>query len=485
MTVANRVKLKLPMVLSSSSGCVGTCTFGAEDKAHPNKTPFSGVLLRVDVASDKPPHGANGHRIYVPKAVAQKRLGSLIGMALNFASDLNGHSVQHKVGVITGARIVGDAVKVNGFIWSKDFPTAVNQLRSSSMGMSMELSEVYVSAKSDQIWNLEDFHFSGATALKRDAAAYHNTTLNASLDTALAAAAAAFGTQGDQDMPKEQVKAKTAAAEEKPNQAQLLVAGIAASVGTAVKDGIEAGMTSFRDTLEEIGETNKAILAGLTDLQTVASVQAGAEEETEEIEAAGPAKDEEADPEAEPEEEEEDDAEEEVEAEIEDLEEDPAEQKPGHLNKDAKNKGNKTATTGGTGKEKSMPVLAAASRALLSRLNASNQKLIVGRKKDRKEMVKLQNKIEAMEAQLEAAAESTDRRTVVSAELGTVLAKSNVDIHELQASGRKITIAEMDQMLSPDALGHQLDPTTRMAIKNQALQRGWLEQGEVVRNYSN
>src|SRR5712692_2405294 len=92
------------------------------DGQHPNMMPFTGVLLLVNRPSDQPPHGAEGHRIYVARAVAAKRLKSLIGMGVNYEDDLEGHAPRHKVGVITDARIKGDKVQVRGHIWKKDFP---------------------------------------------------------------------------------------------------------------------------------------------------------------------------------------------------------------------------------------------------------------------------------------------------------------------------------------------------------------------------
>jgi hypothetical protein len=57
-------------------------TFGAVSltaSSHPNEMKFTGVLVRLDEASTKPPNGSDGHKIYVPTAVAKRRLSSLIG----------------------------------------------------------------------------------------------------------------------------------------------------------------------------------------------------------------------------------------------------------------------------------------------------------------------------------------------------------------------------------------------------------------------
>ena len=85
------------------------------EEEHPNKLPFKGILLLLDAPSTKPPHGSRGHRIYVPAKVAENKLSTLIGMAINYdRGDLDSHVTRHKVGVITDAWIKGNQVWVKG-----------------------------------------------------------------------------------------------------------------------------------------------------------------------------------------------------------------------------------------------------------------------------------------------------------------------------------------------------------------------------------
>jgi len=152
-----------------------------EKDGNPNKMPFDGVLLLVDTASTKPPHGSQGHRIYVPKAIAEEKLKGLVGMAINYdPGGLEAHATRHKVGIITRAWIDGNRVKVKGIIWKKDFPEAARDLKKPGLGMSMELADVYVRDENEDVWHLEDFEFTGATILVKTAAAYYNTSLTAS-----------------------------------------------------------------------------------------------------------------------------------------------------------------------------------------------------------------------------------------------------------------------------------------------------------------
>jgi hypothetical protein len=153
-----------------------------DTKNHPNASPFSGTLLLLDEPSNQPPHGADGHLIHVSTEVAEKTLKSLPGMAINYDSDLEGHNPQKKIGVITEAWIDGKEAKVKGLIWKKDFPEAMTEFRRNKgkLGMSMELGNVYVADKDNPIWDLKDFHFTGATILKKDHAAYEHTAMAAS-----------------------------------------------------------------------------------------------------------------------------------------------------------------------------------------------------------------------------------------------------------------------------------------------------------------
>src|SRR5689334_23700780 len=77
-----------------------------EVAGHPNREPFRGVLTVIDVASDKPPSGARGHRVMLTRAAAEQALPSLLGMAIDYAPSLDRHDARRKIGVITTADIV-------------------------------------------------------------------------------------------------------------------------------------------------------------------------------------------------------------------------------------------------------------------------------------------------------------------------------------------------------------------------------------------
>lgn len=151
-----------------------------ETPGHPNKMPFTGILTRIDEPSDRPPEGTKGHRVMIPKAVAEQALASLLGMAVDFRPDLKGHDNQNKIGVITDAHIEGNAIKIAGFAYQKDFPNACASLRAQQekLGFSYECDAAVEDPKAD-IWVATYVIFTGAAVLKKDLAAYTTTSLAA------------------------------------------------------------------------------------------------------------------------------------------------------------------------------------------------------------------------------------------------------------------------------------------------------------------
>lgn len=149
--------------------------------AHPNRAIFSGVLTQVDVPSTRPPSGSDGHRILVPRAVAEAALPSLLGMAVGVASTWRDHDARRKIGVFTGGEVIGTDLRVQGFLYAKDFPREVAHIRARRhvLGMSFEISEVDVEDPNAEVWVLRHFVFTGAAILERASAAYEQTSIAA------------------------------------------------------------------------------------------------------------------------------------------------------------------------------------------------------------------------------------------------------------------------------------------------------------------
>lgn len=169
-------------------------------EGHPNREPFRGVLTLVDVASDKPPSGARGHRVVLTREAAEEGLPSLLGMALDYSPSLDRHDAQRKVGVITRAEIVGKKLELGGYLYAKDFPEIVEEIKKGScgctarvglegkqctsgckktreaeLGMSYEIADAQVADTRASTWTLTRVTFTGAAILRRNKAAYRET----------------------------------------------------------------------------------------------------------------------------------------------------------------------------------------------------------------------------------------------------------------------------------------------------------------------
>lgn len=145
---------------------------------HPNRSLFEGTLAVLDTPSDRSPSGARGHRVVLAKRAVQDALPSLLGMALDFRPDWDGHDTRNKCGIITSARIAGRRLCVAGFLYTRDFPevkTYLTRPESEEMGMSYELADAHVTDMRASVWVLNKVSFTGAAILLRKNAAYRNT----------------------------------------------------------------------------------------------------------------------------------------------------------------------------------------------------------------------------------------------------------------------------------------------------------------------
>ena len=83
--------------------------------------------------------------------------------------------------LITSAEITGQDVVVGGFVYARDFPEVVRELKASvlpgdqGLGMSYELADAAVEDVKAAVWKLVEVTFTGAAVLKRKKAAYGRT----------------------------------------------------------------------------------------------------------------------------------------------------------------------------------------------------------------------------------------------------------------------------------------------------------------------
>lgn len=513
----NKTACKLTLRFSSAIFGAAHISFASVDMEdeNPNRMPFTGVLLIVDAPSTKPPHGSRGHRILVPRAVAKKRLSGLVGMGLNYEPNLESHAPRRKVGVITEVWLSGDEVKVKGFVYAKDFPEVKQDFKQGRLGMSMELANVYVKDEHADVWYLEDFHFTGATVLKKEAAAYYQTALAAKA----AKRSSREAVQGEDSMAE--LKKKKAVNASGETDVTRLIAGLTKSFREANAPIVEV--------LKAQGETLSSLRDEITEQHELLQISAAAsrdeDEDEVELDAAGEDEDEDDDIDAafqrgggdpsdpsDPSDASDEDASD-VDA-MEDLEEEAVEEEPGEVGskRGDKNKGNKTTVTdppkqgakvpGNIAKKrlasaaekkmkKPFPGLKSQAaqiqaagfigdlKAQVRQLRAAGQKRDEQFAKLTSKYDKLHNRYESMEAQVARYAEIEGSRSHLSSDLVNIAAKSNLDLNELHASGQKLTVGQVDELFENSGLG--LDPTQRMTLKNKMLESGLMEQGEVKR----
>ena len=153
----------------------------AED--HPNKMPFRGVLTRVDEPSDVAPGGSTGKRTVLPRAVAEQAIPTLLGMAVDFTPALDGHDRRNKIGLITEANVVGNAIEIAGFLYAADFPEECARIQSEKelLGFSFECRASIADRDADP-WVIDRCVFTGAAVLFKHLAAYTTTSLTASAE---------------------------------------------------------------------------------------------------------------------------------------------------------------------------------------------------------------------------------------------------------------------------------------------------------------
>jgi regulator of replication initiation timing len=482
-----------------------------QDSSHPNVAPFKGTLLILDTPSDQAPHGSDGHPIEVSREVAEKTLKTLPGMGINYQSDLTGHNPPKKVGVITEASIDGDKVKVQGLIWKKDFPEAVRLFKANKgrLGMSMELGDVYVRDKDERVWHLEGFHFTGATVLLKDHAAYEATDLAAArfpnFVKALAAARSARGIfdKGGKEVMADKEKDKK---DKGQSNGKVLVDAISAAVGKSVGDAFTTFATKQEETnktltkaLESISASQEELVKGLHEL-ALGTISAAADAEdaevlSETIDAARGDATDSTDPTQ--------DATDATDAsdptDASDVNADATDptsftdkdqdelSTPGDLNKNAEGHAGRNARSGAGGDAtkaggKSVSKGIAASKGTFVAKSMAAAKVIRSLKAENNELrsqnERLKNRVGSIEASLERYAERVERKSV-SPEVAALLEKNGYDVRDLMGSKQRLSVSDVDQMLAN--AGVQLEPSVRAHIKNQLLQANMMEQGEVRR----
>lgn len=225
--------------LDTADWAVSTISFSLEamslavpdDPDHPNRMPFKGILTRIDECSDEPPGGSEGKLTFIPRAVAERSLSTLLGMGVDCSKDFDEHNAKFKIGVITEATVSGNAIHIAGFLYAKDFPEECSRIKRerNKLGWSYEC-QFFVLDKDANPWVAVECVFTGAAILYKEKAAYHSTSL------------AASAAQEDSMTPEELKKLNDS------------IAALAASVGAITKDvaDLKAGASLGGPIIEQV-----------------------------------------------------------------------------------------------------------------------------------------------------------------------------------------------------------------------------------------
>lgn len=170
--------------VAASMMMVSAMALNISNSDHPNKMPFSGVMTRIGEPSDEPPGGSGGKLITISAEAAEKNLESLLGMAVDYVPNLDGHDPKAKIGIITAATIDGNAILIEGFIYAADFPEVAAEIKASKdkLGFSYECRDLYTNDPDANPCVITDCIFTGAAILRKDKAAYHSTSLHATIE---------------------------------------------------------------------------------------------------------------------------------------------------------------------------------------------------------------------------------------------------------------------------------------------------------------
>lgn len=146
------------------------------------KVKFRGILCTLDESSDKNPNGCRGHRIILPKIVAEKYLHLLINSPLNCNEGFISHhynwknlNIEETIGIITRAIIQDNKLIVYGYI-KEDIVSKMEKLPVNSLGMSYEMKNAGVKDIRKNPWILTKAPFTGAAVLLKSKAAYQKSS---------------------------------------------------------------------------------------------------------------------------------------------------------------------------------------------------------------------------------------------------------------------------------------------------------------------
>lgn len=234
-------------------------SLGVPTEAHPNRMPFTGILTRIDYVSEMAPHGSGGRKVVVSRACADKALGTLLGMGVNYTAKFDNHDAQKKIGIIDSAEVrtdkIGPYIHIEGFIYASNFPDAAARIRADKdvLGFSFECQSLVLADPGADPLVLKDCVFTGAAILRKDKAAFMTTAL----------AARAEGQHQEIEMDKDELAAALALAMKPTNDAITAMGERLGKVEAAAADPVKLAAANMTHMVEPHAKALEACASGM------------------------------------------------------------------------------------------------------------------------------------------------------------------------------------------------------------------------------
>lgn len=148
-----------------------------------NKFPITGVLFRIDEASESQPSVGPSLPLYITQAVAETALNQVNGLPLDAHNSFSQHANENITGVLQSASIVGKDFRVTGHLFPFNKPEVVQAIAQKQhlLGMSMNAKAAGHKATIDgkEVFQVDRLELLGANILYADKATYQKTKVEA------------------------------------------------------------------------------------------------------------------------------------------------------------------------------------------------------------------------------------------------------------------------------------------------------------------
>lgn len=146
-----------------------------------NRSQFSGVLFRVDEASEAVPSKGPGLPLYIPASIAASALSQVHGLPLDAADNLSEHADENIVGVMLSAEINDQDFVVHGQLWPSSQGERVAAIAASKEDLGMSLTGDAIGHRAEvdgrEVFWVDALALKGANILFAKKATFQKTRL--------------------------------------------------------------------------------------------------------------------------------------------------------------------------------------------------------------------------------------------------------------------------------------------------------------------